>query len=186
MNTAPVAGVLTLTLASAAFTYISAQSPTVTFTRDVAPILQRSCQNCHRPDSIAPMPLLTYEEARPWAKSIKQRVQAREMPPWFIDRRVGVRKFKDDPSLSDSEIATVAAWVDQGAPRGNPADMPPPRHFRDSEGWNIGVPDLIVELPQEHVVPAEASDVWIVYVADSGLKEDRYIQAVESIMNHES
>src|ERR1700730_6124449 len=90
----------------------------VTFTRDVAPILQRSCQNCHRPDSIAPMSLINYEDARPWARSIKQRVEQRSMPPWHVDRNVGIRKFKDDPSLTDQEIATLTAWVDSGAPRG--------------------------------------------------------------------
>src|SRR5947199_9508939 len=93
-------------------------APEVTFSKDVAPILQRSCQNCHRPDSIAPMSLLTYKDARPWAKAIRQKVAAREMPPWFIDKNVGVRRFKDDPSLSEKEIATISAWVDAGAPEG--------------------------------------------------------------------
>src|ERR1700712_2296707 len=89
-----------------------------TFSKDVAPILQRACQNCHRPGSVAPMSLLTYEDARPWARSIRQRVSAREMPPWYIDRTVGVQKFKDDPSLTDDEIKTIATWVDGGAPGG--------------------------------------------------------------------
>ena len=91
-----------------------------TFTRDVAPILQRSCQRCHRPNSMAPMSLVSYEDARPWARSVKQRVVQREMPPWHIDRTVGIQQFKEDPSLSDAEIRTIAAWVDTGAPRGNP------------------------------------------------------------------
>src|SRR5215831_12502939 len=108
---------------------LGAQSPApsaspFTFTRDVAPILQKSCQNCHRPGSIAPMSLLTYEDARPWARSIKTRIEMRQMPPWHVDRSVGIRKFKDDPSLSDREIATLVAWVDGGAARGNPADLP--------------------------------------------------------------
>src|SRR6185369_3707381 len=88
---------------------LDGQSPAataVTFTKDVAPILQKSCQNCHRPGSIAPMPLLTYEDARPWIRSIRQRVEARQMPPWHVDRTVGIRQFKDDPSLSDAEIST--------------------------------------------------------------------------------
>src|SRR5262249_60835616 len=84
----------------------------VSFSKDVAPIFQRSCQNCHRPGSIAPMSLINYEDARPWARSIKSRVEARQMPPWHVDRTVGIRQFKDDPSLSDREIATIAAWVD--------------------------------------------------------------------------
>src|SRR6266581_4910203 len=99
----------------------SAQPPqTVTFTKDVAPILQRSCQNCHRPGAIAPMSLLTYQDVRPWARSIKQKVAAREMPPWYIDRHIGVSKFKDDPSLTDAEIGIISRWVDQGAAAGDP------------------------------------------------------------------
>src|SRR2546428_12739623 len=105
----------------------SAASAQVTFARDVAPILQRSCQNCHHAGAIAPMSLVTYEEARPWARSIKQKVTAREMPPWYIDRHIGITKFKDDPSLSDAEIATIVKWVDSGAPAGSPAGMPKPR-----------------------------------------------------------
>jgi hypothetical protein len=88
--------------------------------------------------------LMTYDEARPWARSIKTRVSAREMPPWNIDRRIGIQKFKDDPSLSDEEIATIVNWVDGGAPMGNPADMPPPRQFADTTEWQIGKPDLVV------------------------------------------
>ena len=102
----------------------------VTFTKDVAPILQRSCVTCHRPGQIAPMSLRTYEEARPWARSIKTRVAARAMPPWHIDRNVGIQEFKNNLSLSDKDIATIVAWVDAGAPRGNPADMPAQRAVR--------------------------------------------------------
>ena len=100
----------------------------VTFTKDVAPILQQHCQVCHRPDTFAPMSLLTYEEARPWAKSIKQKVVAREMPPWYIDKNVGIHNFKNDVSLTDQEIATLVKWTDNGAVKGNIADMPPPRN----------------------------------------------------------
>jgi hypothetical protein len=167
----------------AAMTAPAAQSPNqppVTFTKDVAPILQKSCQNCHRPGSIAPMSLLTYEDARPWARSIKQRVEMRQMPPWHVDRTVGIRKFKDDLSLSDREIGTLAAWVDSGAPRGNPADLPPARQFDDSDRWHIGKPDLIVSMPTDFVVKPEAADWWGIFVADSGLTEDRYIKAVEA------
>jgi hypothetical protein len=152
----------------------------VTFSKDIAPIFQRACQNCHRPGAIAPMSLLTYDEARPWARGIKLKVTSREMPPWFIDRHVGIRKFKDDPSLTDEEIATIGAWVDGGAVKGSDADMPPPRRFADADEWNIGTPDLIVSLPADHVVPAAGPDWWGVYFADSGLAADRYIQAVET------
>ena len=158
----------------------SAQPPSqVTFTRDVAPIFQKSCQNCHRPGSIAPMSLLTYEDARPWARSIKQRVEARQMPPWHVDRTVGIREFKDDPSLSDTEIATLSAWASNGAPRGNPADLPAPRQFDDADRWHIGKPDLIVPMPKIFTVKTEAADWWGIFESDSGLKEDRYIKAVE-------
>src|SRR6266581_841563 len=121
----PVSLALVLTIATAPMR--AGQSATgqaqVTFTKDVAPIFQKTCQNCHRPGSIAPMSLLTYEDARPWARSIKDRVERRSMPPWHVDRTVGIRKFKDDISLSDREIATIASWIDGGAPRGNPADL---------------------------------------------------------------
>jgi hypothetical protein len=152
----------------------------VTFTKDIAPILQNRCQVCHRPDNIAPMSLLTYQDARPWARSIKQQVVQRNMPPWFIDQHIGIRKFKDDPSLTEQEIATIGAWVDAGAPQGNPADMPPPRKFEDADKWHIGKPDLIVSMPVAYTVKPASSDWWGNFVADSGLTEDRYIKAVET------
>ena len=150
----------------------------VTFTKDVAPILQNRCQVCHRPDTFAPMSLLTYEEARPWAKSIKQKVAAREMPPWYIDKNVGVQHFKNDASLSDQEIATIVSWVDAGAPKGDAKDMPAPKKFEDSDQWHIR-PDLVVQLPKDQIVPAQASDRWVDVLVDSGLTEDRYIKGVE-------
>ena len=126
------------------------------------------------------MSLLTYEDARPWARSIKQRVEARQMPPWHVDRTVGIRQFKDDPSLTDREIETLSAWAAAGAPRGNPADMPPPRQFDDADRWHIGKPDLIVPMPKVFTVKTEAADWWGIFEADSGLTEDRYIKAVEA------
>jgi hypothetical protein len=150
----------------------------VTFTRDVAPILQRSCQECHRPNAIAPMPLLTYEDVRPWARAIKEKVTLRMMPPWYVDPNVGINTFKNDGGLSPKEIATIAHWVDAGAPKGNPADMPPPLKF-DDDKWKIGTPDLVVPLPEDLTVPANAPDMWKNIVVDPGLTEDRYLQAVE-------
>jgi mono/diheme cytochrome c family protein len=121
----------------------------VTFSKDIAPILQRSCQQCHRPGSVAPMSLLTYEEARPYARSMKARTALREkrgaMPPWYIEKNVGIQHFKDDFSLSEEEIAKIATWADGGAPQGNPADMPAPLTFPDGKSWRIGTPDLIVK-----------------------------------------
>jgi hypothetical protein len=154
-------------------------APQPSFTRDVAPILQRRCQTCHRPDTFAPMSLLTYEDARPWARSIKQKVAAREMPPWYIDKTVGVHHFKNDVSLTDQEIATIVQWVDSGAPKGNPADMPPPRQFETTNTWQMGSPDLIVQLPKDLEIPAAGSDRWIDILVDSGLTEDRYIRGIE-------
>jgi hypothetical protein len=167
----------------AAATVASAQS--VTFTKDVAPILQRACQNCHRPGQMAPMSLLTFQDVRPWARSIKQRVTEHTMPPWGIDARVGIQSFKNDPSLREDEIEKIVKWVDAGAPMGNAADMPKPREFDDSDRWHIGKPDLIVTSPK-HVVPAEASDWWGSYYVETGLTEDRYIKAIESKPGNDS
>jgi mono/diheme cytochrome c family protein len=153
----------------------------VTFAKDIAPILQRTCQNCHRPNGgLAPMPLTTYEEVRPWAKAIKLRTSRREMPPWFIEKNVGIQHFKDDPSLSDEEIATIATWVDTGARLGNPADMPPPRQFTDTNAWAIGEPDLIIDSPLM-TVEAVAGDYHDPYLGavPTGLTEDRWIAAWE-------
>ena len=170
-----------LAAAAAAAPAASAQPAEVTFTKDIAPILQRSCQSCHRPGpgGGAPMSLLTYNDVRPWARAIRARTSERTMPPWFIEKDVGVQEFKDDPSLSDAEIALIGRWVDAGAPRGNPADLPPPRQFPDGKEWTIGEPDLIVSSP-EKVIEAVAAD-WHGYWESTpvGLAEDRYVQAVE-------
>src|SRR5229473_2629638 len=119
-----VAGVLGLGGSVAVGAQSGASSTDVTFTKDIAPILQRHCQSCHRPDSLAPMSLLTYEDARPYARAIKTRTALRTqrgtMPPWFIEKDIGIQQYKDDPSLSEEEITKIATWVDGGAPRGNP------------------------------------------------------------------
>jgi hypothetical protein len=154
-------------------------SAPVTFTKDVAPILYRSCVRCHRPDEIAPMSLLTYTDARPWAASMKNRVSKREMPPWFLDKNIGIQKYKNDPSLSDSEVATITKWVDAGAPQGNPADMPPMPNLEDVSAWRIGTPDLIVHYP-EYKMPATGPDLYGTLTAPFGTKEDRYIKAIQS------
>ena len=155
----------------------------VTFTKDIAPILQRSCQNCHRPDGVAPMPLITYEDVRPWARAIKQRTgigpHAGVMPPWYIEKNVGIQKYKEDPSLGDLELAKIAKWADTGAPRGNAADMPPLRVFGNLGAWTIGTPDLIVST-KDVVVKANAPDWWgEIESVDIGLNEDRYVAALE-------
>jgi hypothetical protein len=161
----------------------AAAQPEVTFAKDIAPILQRSCQNCHRPGQVAPMSLLTYEEARPWARAMKQRTAIRDkmgtMPPWYIEKNIGIQHYKNDPSLSDEEVAKIAKWADSGAPRGNPADLPPPRVFPDGNSWTIGEPDLIVESP-EITVTANAPDWWGEFPPTKiPIPEDRYVAAVE-------
>jgi hypothetical protein len=167
-------------LAGAAIAQSQSTPSQVTFTKDVAPILQKACQNCHRAGSIGPMPLLTYNEVRPWARAIKQQVAQRNMPPWFIDRAVGIRKFKNDVSLTDQEIATISNWVDAGAPMGNAADMPKPRVFDDSDRWHIGKPDVVVTLNKDVLVKARQADQWLdLPTEDLGLKTNRYIAAME-------
>ena len=151
----------------------------VTFSKDVAPILQRACQNCHRPGMMAPMSLLTYKDARPWARAIKTKVANREMPPWFIDKRVGIQKFKDDPSLSDAEIKTIVRWVDGGAPEGNASDLPPAKNFGDLEAWHIK-PNLIVKMPKPYMLKAHGPDEFVDVTIDPGFKEDMYVTAIET------
>ena len=155
------------------------QSRPPTFTRDVAPIFQKSCQACHHAGTSAPMSLVTYDEVRPWARSIQQRVANREMPPWHLDKTVGIRRYKNDRSLSDDEIATIVRWVDEGAAQGNPADMPPPLAFRPETDWFIGEPDLKVTTPNDFAMYANGPDWWIDQFADVTLTEDRWIKAME-------
>jgi hypothetical protein len=155
----------------------------VTFAKDIAPILQRSCQQCHRPASVAPMSLLTYAEVRPWARAIKMRTGLRSqrgaMPPWFVERDLGIQRYKNDISLNEEEIEKIAVWADNGAPLGNPADLPAPLEFGDEQEWAIGVPDLILESPAV-TVPATAADKWTnLGTIPTGLTEDRYVAAVE-------
>ncbi|MEE8130796.1 MAG: hypothetical protein V3T48_10925, partial [Vicinamibacterales bacterium] len=154
-----------------------AAGETPTFTKDVAPILQQRCQACHRPGYIAPMSLITYEEVRPWARAIKNRVASRQMPPWHIDKAVGIQEFKNDRSLTDEQIDTVVRWVDAGAPRGNPADMPRPVEFADDDVWNFvdlfgGPPDLIIKSTPP-TMSALAQDRWWKPEVPTGLTEDR-------------
>jgi mono/diheme cytochrome c family protein len=173
----PIAGFALVMSAPAAAQ--SGSSGEVTFTRDIAPILQRSCQQCHNASGVAPMPLTTYEEVRPWSRAIKTRTalgpRAGVMPPWFVERNIGIQHFKNDPSLSEAEIALIAKWVDAGAPRGNAADMPPPRDFANADKWTIGEPDLVLRSP-DIVVPAVGPDKWgSLGTVPTGLKEDRYV-----------
>ena len=151
----------------------------VTFTKDVAPIFERSCQTCHHAGTSAPMSLETYEQARPWARSIKSRVAQRDMPPWHLDKTVGIRHYKNDRSLTDEEIATIVKWVDEGAPQGNPSDMPKPLTFTADNAWYIGKPDLLATTDKEFTMYAKGPDWWIDQFGELPLTEDRWVQAME-------
>ena len=173
------AGVAPFTLGAAP----AAVPDEVTYSKDIAPILQRSCENCHRPNGAGPMSLSTYEEVRPWARAIKQRTgigpHAGVMPPWYMEKNIGIQRYKDDPSLSAVEVAMVAKWADSGAPRGNAADMPPAKVWSDGNVWRIGTPDLVVK-GKDIVVKANAPDWWgEVESVPIPIEEDRYVAAVE-------
>lgn len=155
----------------------------VTFSRDIAPILQRSCQSCHRAGGGAPMALTTYQEARRWANRIMERTAIRDrmgaMPPNFVEPGVGIQDFKNDQPLSDAELAIIQAWVANGAPEGNPSDMPPAIEWPSDRGWTLGEPDLIVRGP-DITMPAVGPDRWgDIGLVPTGLTEDRYVMSVE-------
>lgn len=153
----------------------AAPGSAVTFTRDVAPILYKSCVGCHRAGEVAPMALLTFEDVRPWAKSIRRKVTAREMPPWGADPRFGT--FKDDQSLSDAQIETITRWVDAGAPKGEDADLPPAPTF--ASGWSHGEPDVVIEMPLDFEIPAEGEVPVTDFFARTPFAHDVYVKALE-------
>src|ERR1043166_2033613 len=154
----------------------------VTFAKDVAPILQEKCQECHRKGTAAPMSLMTYEETRPWAKSIRQRVITHNMPPWHIDKTTGIQHFDNDRSLSEGQIAKIVQWVDAGSPQGDPKDMPAPKTFPEDQGWQLaklyGEPDLILK-SEPYTMPAKAHDVSLKPLTEVPLTEARWGRAVE-------
>ena len=146
-----------------------------TFNKDILPILQQNCQACHRPGEVAPMSLLTYPDARPWAKAIKAAVVTQKMPPWFADAKFG--HFANERKLTSEQIATIAAWADSGAPEGDAKDRPKPLTFVD--GWNLK-PDLIVEMPTEFQVPASgAIEYQYMLVKGDFFPEDRWVSMAE-------
>ena len=160
-----------------------AQAPDVTFAKDVASILQEKCEACHRTGQMAPMSLTTYAEVRPWARAIRTKVVAGDMPPWHMSKTTGIQKFVNDISLTTEQIDTIVRWVDTGAPLGNPDDLPPTREWPSGERWRVGSllgrdPDLIVT-STPWTQPAEGQDQWWQPVVDSGMTEDRWIKAVE-------
>lgn len=152
-----------------------AAANTPTFSKDVAPILQKNCQGCHRPGEAAPFSLLNYKEARPWASAMSEAVKLRKMPPWPADPHFG--KFSNDRGLSQKDIDTVIAWAKAGAPEGNPKDMPAPVKF--TEGWNIGKPDVAITMPAKFHVPAKGTIEYQYILVPMNLTEDKWVQMAE-------
>jgi hypothetical protein len=156
----------------------------LTFTKDVAPILQQKCQVCHQPNGMGPMSLMTYAEVRPWASAIKRRTQSREMPPWDIDRTVGIQEFKNDISLSDKQIETMARWVDGGAPQGNLADMPPRVKWPDASEWQaepeLGRPPDLVFKSHPFTIKATGLDQWYEPTVKLDVESPRWMMASET------
>jgi len=177
-------GTLGLVLAAAVPTMTAgANSQPVTFSKDIAPIFQNKCQECHQPNSIAPMSLITYEDARPWARAIRQRVITRQMPPWHIDQHVGVVDFKNDMSLTQEQIDTIVRWADEGAVQGDPKDLPRPKPLITTNEWQgvrdgFGPPDIVVK-SSEYTMPAQHQDVWYRPMSDLPLTEPRWAKMVE-------
>jgi hypothetical protein len=151
-------------------------APTVTFYKDVLPVLQKNCQGCHRPGEAAPMSFLSYESTRPWAKAIKAAVASKKMPPWHADPAHG--KFSNDRRLSESESQTLVAWADGGAKPGYQKDAPPPIKF--TEGWEIGTPDLVLEMPQPFLVPASGTIDYQYIAIPTHFTEDKWVQIAEA------
>ena len=173
LPSASFAMVLALGAVGAAERPAAGTSPT--FTKDVAPILYNSCVGCHREGEIAPMALVSYQDARPWAKAIKSRVVAREMPPWGADPHYG--KFNDDRSLTQQQIDIIAAWVDAGAPKGDDADLPRLPTF--ATGWSHGEPDAVIEMPIDFEIPAEGEVAVTDFFVQAPFKTDVYVKALE-------
>jgi hypothetical protein len=155
---------------------VTGNSKEMTYCRDIAPIFYKNCVGCHRPGEIAPMSLISYKEVRPWAKSIREKVTTREMPPWHLDSHYG--KWENDRRLSQKELDAIVLWIDGGAKEGDPKDLPPPPKL--ASGWQIGEPDLVLQMPTEFTVPAEGSVPYQYFSVPTNFKEDRYIQALEA------
>ncbi len=154
---------------------ISAANNPPTFYKDVLPILQTHCQRCHRPGEVAPMPLVTYEETKPWAPAIAASVQSRMMPPWFADPNTG--HFADDPSLTAAQIEILTAWSKAGASSGDPKDAPPAPHW--TKGWNIAHPDYIVQMPKAVSIPASGDVEYTYEIVPTHFTQDRWVQMSE-------
>jgi mono/diheme cytochrome c family protein len=153
----------------------SVASAAPTFSKDVAPILYKNCASCHRAGEIAPMSLLTYEQARPWAKSIRENVSRGQMPPWHAEQALGT--FSNDRRLTDADKNTLIAWADAGAPEGNPKDLPAAPKF--TEGWEIGAPDLVLSMTKPYEVPASGTIPYQYLTIPTNFTENKWVQAIE-------
>ncbi|HYL36649.1 MAG TPA: thiol-disulfide isomerase [Bryobacteraceae bacterium] len=162
-------------LAGCAIAAAATPSSAPTFSKDVAPILYKNCASCHRAGEIAPMSLLTYEQARPWAKSIREYVSRGQMPPWHAEQPRGT--FSNDRRLTDNEKNTLIAWADAGAPEGNPKDLPAAPKF--VEGWEIGKPDLVLSMTKPYDVPASGTIAYQYFTIPTNFTEDKWVQAIE-------
>jgi hypothetical protein len=156
--------------------FVSAQENSPTFSKDVAPIFYAKCVRCHRPGEVAPMSLITFSDVRPWARAIQEKVTTREMPPWHADRQYGT--FRNDLSLTQPEIDTIVSWATTGAHEGNPADLPPQPTL--PEGWQIGMPDMVFEMPVDYHVPATGTVEYQHFEVPTNFTEDRWMQAGEA------
>src|SRR4030095_4474280 len=170
-----IAGAVLFALPASQANETKSPAKNVTFSKDVAPIFFKNCAECHRPGEAAPMSLLSYKDARPWARSIREKVISREMPPWHADPRVG--KFSNDPSLTQEQIDTITAWVDGGAKEGDPRALPPAPKF--VEGWGIGQPDLVLKMPEEFTLEPNGPSDYRYFAIDPGFTEDKYVQIAE-------
>lgn len=172
----PIAAIVLFAMPASQASATEPSTKVVTFNKEVAPIFYKSCAGCHRPGEAAPFSTLSYKDVRPWARSIKEKVVKREMPPWHADSRVG--HWANNPSLTDDEIKTIAAWVDGGAAEGNAKDLPPAPQF--IEGWAIGKPDLVITVPEEYTLEASGPDEYQYFDVPTNFTEDRYVQLAEA------
>jgi mono/diheme cytochrome c family protein len=155
--------------------WTAASAAAVTYSKDVAPILNKNCVTCHRPGEVAPMSFMNYKEVRPWARSIREKVATREMPPWFADPNHG--HFSNDSRLSQKEIDTIGAWVEGGSKEGDPKDLPPTPKF--TPGWQVGQPDVVLPMTVEFNVPTEGAIPYKYFAVPTNFTEDKYVQVAE-------
>src|SRR5581483_2719952 len=171
----PMLSVRIIRLSLLLVTAVFAADKPPTFSRDVAPILINKCSGCHHPDDVAPMSFLEYKSVRPWAKSIKEAVLLKRMPPWFADPHYG--SFSNDPSLTEAEKQTIVAWVDEGAREGDPRDLPKAPAYAD--GWRIGKPAAVFDIGQDHSIKGNPADEYISFTVPTHFPEGHWVQAIE-------